>query len=130
MLLVVPNSEAHGMKKRREDWVWCQQPFVHVIHFNSSSLSQAAAHAGLSVVSTWSRDTWDANRIYDEGVDEKIRAFIGRFFDRHPRISFGLEESFRLLFYGVGCAHHWLFHRECQKMDGSELLLLGERQVK
>ena len=47
IVLAVPNAEAHGMKQRREDWVRCQQPFVHVVHYNSASLSLAAGRAGI-----------------------------------------------------------------------------------
>jgi 2-polyprenyl-3-methyl-5-hydroxy-6-metoxy-1,4-benzoquinol methylase len=125
LLLAVPNAESHGMKKMRESWVWCQQPFVHVVHFNSASLSQAVNRVGLKIVSTWSRDTWDANRIYDE--DMRIRGLILRRFTKHPKVSFFLEEAIRLCSYGLGCYDHWLFGRECEQMDGSELLLLAER---
>lgn len=127
LLLAVPNSEAHGMQQMREDWVWCQQPFVHVVHYNSTGLSLAASRAGLSVLSKWSRDNWDANRWYDEGADMQVKRVSSRLNQMSPKVAFGFEEGSRLLFYGFGCVNHWLLGNECRDMDGSELLLLVER---
>lgn len=130
LLLAVPNVEAHGMKQRRESWVWCQEPFIHLVHYNAGSLRQAAKRAGLNVISEWSRDNWDANRHYDEGVDVKVRNISNRLNRISSKMAFGFEEGSRLLFYGFGCAHHWLLGDECTTLDGSELLLLAERPYK
>lgn len=128
MLLAVPNSESFGMKFAREDWLWHQEPFVHVVHFNSRSLSQIITRASMKTLSTWSRDTWDANRACDTG---RISRIIWRHFTRririNPMIEANAQEVHRLIFYLIGCRNHWLFQRECKEMDGSELLLLAER---
>ena len=129
LLLAVPNAESHGMKKKREDWVWCQQPFVHVAHFNGASLARVAQRAGLNTILTWSRDTWDANRMYDEGIALKVTPFADWLFKRHPRVTFSFEEGSRLIFYTIGCFKHWLFNQECEKLDGSELLVLAEHPI-
>ena len=127
LLLAVPNAEARGMINKRENWVWCQEPFVHLVHYNSKNLSDAVRLAGLKTIGCWSRDTWDANRWYDTGVETKIRGVSKRLERGSSKVAFGFEEGARLLFYFTFCMNHWLLGRECKKGDGSELLLLAER---
>ena len=129
-LVAVPNAESYGMKTKREDWVWCQEPYVHVVHFTSASLARAATEAGLKVAAVWSRDTWDANPTFDARADQTTREIANRLDRIHWRLGglgFWFEESLRLLFYAVGCFDHWFLGKECRDLDGSELLLLAER---
>jgi 2-polyprenyl-3-methyl-5-hydroxy-6-metoxy-1,4-benzoquinol methylase len=127
LLLAVPNARAQGMKDMREKWIWCQEPFVHVVHYDGENLSQAIRVAGLKPVSWWSRDTWDANRSYDRGAEAMVRRISNRLKRFSSKLAFGFEESSRLLFYFFSCMDHWLLGHECKNGDGSELLLLAER---
>lgn len=127
LLLAVPNAEGEGMRKARENWVWCQEPFVHVVHYNGRNLSHAARSAGLNVISHWSRDTWDANCPFDDVVEPVIRKVSRRASQISSKMAFALEEGSRLFFYLFFCVDHWLLGRECKNQDGSELLLLAER---
>ena len=34
LLIGVPNAKCPGMQKRKEQWVWCQPPYVHTVHFS------------------------------------------------------------------------------------------------
>jgi 2-polyprenyl-3-methyl-5-hydroxy-6-metoxy-1,4-benzoquinol methylase len=129
LLLAVPNAEAKGMKRRRDDWVWCQEPFVHVVHYNAQNLSRAARSAGLNVVSVWSRDTWDASHPYDNVVEPTVRRISRRARRINSKLAFGFEEGTRLVFYFSSCMDHWLLGHECKNGDGSELLLLAERPL-
>ena len=127
VLIAVPNAEGLGMKLTKEDWVWCQQPYVHVVHFTEKSLSLLALHAGLNVLATWTRDTWDAHPAYDVYAAPHMMQLLRIVKRLNYRASFWLEEGMRLVCYIASCYNHWLLSRERTDGLGSELLLLAER---
>ena len=67
MLVAVPNFSSIGQKLRGRNWVWLQQPYVHLWHFNSYNIKLLLSKSSLEVDSIWSVDTWDA-QIYDWGI--------------------------------------------------------------
>jgi len=124
VLVAVPNAGALGMKLMGENWVWCQQPYLHVFHFTEKSLSLLARRAGLNVLAAWTRDTWDAQPFYDAyAAAHKMRWLkgLGR------RRAFWLDEGMRLGSYAATCGNHWLMGRERADGLGSELLLLADK---
>jgi 2-polyprenyl-3-methyl-5-hydroxy-6-metoxy-1,4-benzoquinol methylase len=129
VLIAVPNAAALGMRLMREDWVWCQQPYVHVIHFTEKSLSLLVRRSGLNVLATWTRDTWDAHPAYDVYAAPRIMQILKHLRRLSYRAAFWFEEGMRLLCYIASCHKHWLLERERTDGLGAELLLLAE-QVK
>lgn len=126
VLIAVPNAEAFGVSRRKEDWVWCQEPFVHLVHFTDRSLRQLAGKAGLKVLESWTRDTWDAHPAFDVYAAPHVKR-LARFLRRFSgRAAFWVEEGARLACYFLGCHQHWLNGKECAGMKGSELLLVAE----
>jgi len=126
VLIAVPNADAFGMKARREDWVWCQQPYVHLLHFTPKSLDLLAGKAGLKVLETWTRDTWDAHPAFDVYAAPHVKR-LARFLRRfNGRAAFWAEEVSRLACYFAGCRDHWLEGKESAGMEGSELLILAQ----
>jgi 2-polyprenyl-3-methyl-5-hydroxy-6-metoxy-1,4-benzoquinol methylase len=127
VLIAVPNAEALGMKLMREDWIWCQPPYVHVTHFTEKSLALLARRSGLNILATWTRDTWDAHPFFDVYVAPRMVRLLNRLRRLSTRAAFWLEEGMRLACYTASCPNHWLLGRERTDRLGSELLLLAER---
>lgn len=127
VLIAVPNAEAWGMKLMRENWIWCQQPYVHVNHFTEKSLSLLARRSKLNVLATWTRDTWDAHPAYDVHTAPYIMNSLKSVRRLNYHTAFWLEEVIRLSCYIASCQKHWLFRRERTDGLGSELLLLAEQ---
>jgi 2-polyprenyl-3-methyl-5-hydroxy-6-metoxy-1,4-benzoquinol methylase len=126
ILLAVPNAGSLGMKTNHEEWVWCQQPYVHIYHFTQKSISFLAKQAGLRVLEMWTRNTWDANPAFDVYVGKYILKICKLLRCISYRASFFVEEIARLLCYGISCYKHWLFGTERKDALGSELLVLME----
>lgn len=127
ILIAAPNADSSGMKLKKEFWVWCQEPYVHIFHFTEKSLSLIAGKAGLKVLAIWTRDTWDAHPLFDVYASMQVRRLsnkLGRF---SSRAAFWFEESVRLACYAASCHQHWLCKRERADHRGSELLMLAER---
>lgn len=127
VLIAMPNAESLGMKNRKEEWVWCQPPYVHIFHFSHTSLSLLALRAGLNVLAVWTRDTWDAHPAYDISLAPRLLKFNALARRINRRAAFWLEEGSRLACYFTSCYKHWLFGRERTDFLGSELLLLAEK---
>ncbi len=128
VLIAVPNVRTPGMKIMREDWVWCQQPYVHVFHFTEKSIALLARKSGLKVISIWTRDTWDAHLAFDSYVLPRVMRLAKRlhYFGHWP--AFWFVECSRLACYAATCYKHWLLGKERTDMHGSELLMLAERE--
>lgn len=72
LLGAVPNLHAKGLSVSGANWVWLQQPYLHPWHFSPKSASDFASRAGLIILSTESRDTWDAQYLYDSVVNRVV----------------------------------------------------------
>jgi 2-polyprenyl-3-methyl-5-hydroxy-6-metoxy-1,4-benzoquinol methylase len=127
MLIAVPNAEALGMRLVKEAWVWCQEPYVHVFHFTEKSLNLLARKAGLRVLSTWTRNTWDAHPFFDVYAVSRVRQLANQLRRFSVRAAFWFEEGSRLACYTASCHKHWLCGQERNDNRGSELLMLAER---
>ncbi|MDP3071612.1 MAG: class I SAM-dependent methyltransferase [Opitutaceae bacterium] len=125
LLIAVPNAEATGMKSRREEWTWCQQPYLHVVHYTARGLTAAVAQSGLTVAATWSRDTWDGNWLSDEVFGDAPKVVAKQLAKLHWRLGFGFEEGVRLACYAIGGIRHWAFGLEGRGLDRAELSLLA-----
>lgn len=128
ILIAVPNGLSQGMRLKRERWVWCQEPFVHTVHFTPNSLIRLADRIGLRCLSVWSRDTWDANRLFDIYLNVWVWRMSSILKGRiSGKIGFLFEEACRLACYSIGGFRHWGLGCEAAPENGSELLFLGER---
>jgi SAM-dependent methyltransferase len=144
VLIAVPNLMARGLAARGPDWIWLQQPFVHPWHFSARALARCMRQAGLGPVKTSTRDTWDAQFLYDgrlaprleriwlRGVTKVLASPARCFSDRLYRWlreegGFVLGEGARLLAYAGS-------RLRCSIMgervgDGSELLAWARRET-
>ncbi len=129
ILIAVPNGACSGMRLKRENWVWCQQAFVHTVHFTPKSLLILTQKVGLNCLSIWSRDTWDANYPFDVYFKEIINKIALRIKRRSKRLAFYFEEGFRLLCYAIGGFKHWFLNQESLPEEGSGLLLLARDEA-
>jgi hypothetical protein len=71
ILIAVPNFACVGRRIRGRWWVWMQQPFVHLRHFNPYNLRCLFVKSGITVQKIWTVETWDA-QVYDWGVDRAL----------------------------------------------------------
>lgn len=126
LLVAVPNVNSKGMKLCRENWIWCQQPYVHITHFSEKALNLLAENSGLKVLDIWTRDTWDANPEYDIHVAPLIRLVNRLLRPLSETATFWLEEGGRVACFVANQIGYQLF-RSKNDYHGSELLLLAER---
>ena len=116
-----------------------RQPFVHLWHFSARSLGLLLEQEGFEVLTCRTRDTWDAQYLYDGVVAPQLEgryfrklALMAKAFLRRLKVGaadrigegafFALCESSRLAFYGlyliITLLTGW-------RDDGSELLVLA-----
>ena len=140
-LIVVPNLKCRGIKRRNVAWVWVQQPFVHIWHWSPNSLKNLIQSVGFDVIYIQTRDTWDANYIFDAFLNSMIEILVykyGRKLDVLGKriglnklnifqeyISFSIVESTRLCFYIL-----YLILKPFQKerYSGSELAIFVKKK--
>jgi len=68
-ILAVPNRDAWGMKLRREEWAWCQAPYVHIWQFSPDGIERLLRENAARVeVSLTTRDAWDCNFLVDAAL--------------------------------------------------------------
>jgi SAM-dependent methyltransferase len=60
LLIAVPNREALGFEKRGHQWIWCQPPWVHCVHFTSAGLAALLKRSQLTNFTLCKRETLDA----------------------------------------------------------------------
>ncbi len=65
LIIAVPNLSCKGVELKDVGWVWIQQPFVHIWHWGPKSLPKLIEKIGFISKEIMTRDTWDANFIYD-----------------------------------------------------------------
>lgn len=129
LIISVPNSDSLGFKICKEKWSWCQQPFVHVHHYNSKNLRIILENNGLITLYTKTYDTWDGN-IYDI-IMQKI------FFKKRPRGSIAInyeqkvnvvmiaDSIIRLFFTPFSYLLNFLRGKTYTK--GAELMIVSEK---
>jgi len=129
LLIAVPNGVCPGMNCKREDWVWCQEPYVHTVHFTPTSLTMLIRKARLRPLSIWSRDTWDANHLFDMHLKVWVQKWSGQLRNINEQAGFWFEEASRLFCYAFGGVRHWCLGLECLPEMGSELLVFADKDV-
>jgi 2-polyprenyl-3-methyl-5-hydroxy-6-metoxy-1,4-benzoquinol methylase len=141
LLIAVPNVKCYGQQLRGIDWVWLQQPFVHLWHFSEKALREILTEAGFAVLHIETRDTWDAQVLYDGVMQqwaEKIFRGVGKAvgfsakvvgIESHDRlreqIVFLLSESARIIGYTIYLSMRLLLQFFFKKR-GSELLIVAK----
>jgi 2-polyprenyl-3-methyl-5-hydroxy-6-metoxy-1,4-benzoquinol methylase len=138
-LIGVPNVESRGLARRGASWIWLQQPFVHLWHFSARALGLLLEQSGLQVLSASTRDTWDAQYLYDAKLAPQLegryyrklaleaerglqRLKVGRAHEAAAGLQLALSETSRLLSYALSLPSAALRPRQG---DGSELLVLA-----
>jgi SAM-dependent methyltransferase len=138
-LIAVPNIESRGAAARGAGWTWVQQPFVHLWHFSARSLGLLLEQAGFETLACATRDTWDAQYLYDGIVAQRLewryfkklafeitallkRLRVGRAEQIGDWLFFALCEVSRLAFYALYLVVASLRGR---RADGSELLVIA-----
>jgi 2-polyprenyl-3-methyl-5-hydroxy-6-metoxy-1,4-benzoquinol methylase len=136
LLIAVPNSESRGLARIGAWWVWLQQPFIHLWHFSPRTLTDYLLRAGFREITCTTRDTWDANYLYDALIFPRIdqplvqrparllARLVGRLGGDGERtrrkIRFYLDEGFRLIAYALQSGAGILRGPDCSGR-GSEL---------
>jgi len=77
LIIFVPNYQSIGQKIKQKDWVWLQQPYIHIWQFSKKNIELFLQRNGFSVIRIWTKDTWDAN-IYDYTFLSKLSSMIDR----------------------------------------------------
>jgi SAM-dependent methyltransferase len=138
-LIAVPNINSRGTATRGAGWIWVQQPFVHLWHFSARSLGLLLEQAGFETLACATRDTWDAQYLYDGIVAQRLewryfkklafettkllkRLRVGRAEQVGDWLFFALCEASRLAFYAAYLA---LAPLRARRADGSELLVVA-----
>jgi len=60
LAIACPNRHALGFTKRGAQWVWCQAPWIHCVHFTANGLAELLRRNGLSDFAFYYRETVDA----------------------------------------------------------------------
>jgi SAM-dependent methyltransferase len=137
VVIAVPNLRSRGLARQGVQWVWLQQPFVHLWHFSNDSLAALLTEAGFKPEQTATYDTWDAQYWFDSVWLPKTDAPIFRRLARwastvvdgslktsvYDEAYFYLSEFARLIGYGLYLPYQSLVRRD--RGDGSELLMLA-----
>ncbi|MBI5417409.1 class I SAM-dependent methyltransferase [Candidatus Poribacteria bacterium] len=120
ILAAVPNYTCFGQRIKKRKWIWLQQPYVHLWHFNRSNIRILFEHAGFKIERIWTRDAWDA-QIYDSLIIYSINA-LKLIFGQSGKEWFYFEEFIRLIASPVS----YLFNPMHKKFGtGSELIVLA-----
>ena len=141
LLIAVPNVHATGLRQRHANWVWLQQPFVHLWHWSARALNKTLQQSGFQILHTETRDTWDAQYLYDavlnprwekqilarglqNATEPAQRVGVRVSAQQQDKIFFALAETTRLTTYALYLAAGWLV-RLYAPDDGSELVVIA-----
>lgn len=144
VVITIPNFESVGLKIKGVHWVWLQPPFVHMKHFSVKSITKLLEQAGFCIEKIRTRDTWDAQVIYDGFLCPKIEIayeIIAIFICERILRKFGIKnikkiketiyfyfcESTRLLIYPLSLFFSSIL-KIFKKYSGSEILLIARTQ--
>ena len=140
LMIAVPNLVCRGVDLKNIAWVWIQQPFVHIWHWSPKSLKRLLEENEFEVLEIKTRDTWDANTIYDgylqygfERYINKIASFVDGIMSKvikrkisffEEKIAFYFIEMVRILSYMI----NWSFSIFSNKAKGAELIVLCKKR--
>ena len=60
-IVAVPNFDSFGQKLRGSSWVWLQEPYIHLIHFNSKNIRRVVDKFPGTIKKIWTADRWDGS---------------------------------------------------------------------
>ncbi len=128
IFIAVPNSESLGFKLGGEKWGWCQQPYVHIHHYNHKNLSLLLEKSGFKIVSFTTSDTWDGS-LYDVLMQQlffktKPRGTLKIDYTKKINLLLIVDSILRLCFAPL--SYLYSFIRK-DKNEGSELRIVGEK---
>lgn len=143
LIIAVPNLSCRGVALKDIEWVWIQQPFVHIWHWTPTSLSNLVKQSGFEVCHFFTWDTWDANRLYDGycgPILERVIYYAGRKCDLFIRkigctnfdffeekVNFVITETARLFSYLFYCLYNGF---RDYTGDGSEIFITAIKSTK
>lgn len=127
LVVAVPNSDSLGFKICKEKWGWCQQPFIHIHHYNAENLSLIMKNVGFEILETKTYDTWDGN-IYDILMQQiffrkKPRGTVKINYNQKINFILIIDSLLRLFFTPVSYIFSSLFYRKF----GAELMVIGRK---
>ncbi len=141
LIIAVPNKEALGLALKKHRWVWLQPPFLHIWHFTTTALRRLLGMCNLEVVESKTRDTWDAQILYDGSFVAYLHShYVTDFLNTSTRLLrsaklqllakifdaayFWSTESLRVALYAVYLAVRPFLPRRV-KFRGSELTVVA-----
>jgi 2-polyprenyl-3-methyl-5-hydroxy-6-metoxy-1,4-benzoquinol methylase len=92
IIVAVPNVKSRGLQRRQTQWIWLQQPFVHIWHYSAKSLTESLHKSGFEIISITTADTWDAQYLFDA----IIGPLLERVFRSLTRSTEALNDRFKL----------------------------------
>jgi len=142
LIIAVPNLSCRGVALKDIEWVWIQQPFVHIWHWTPTSLSRLVVQNAFEIRHLFTGDTWDANRLYDGywgPMLERLLYNVGRkcdlFFRKlgcadfnffEDKVSFIITETVRLSAYLFYCVYNGF---RVNVSDGSEIFVTTTKSI-
>ena len=139
LIVAVPNLACRGVELKDIAWVWIQQPFVHIWHWSPKSLKGLMEKNGFEILQIKTRDTWDANTIYDgylqygfEKYVNKGASFIDSILSKMTKVNIGFfEEKIAFYFIEITRIITYMINRIAymfsDKLKGSELIVLCKK---
>lgn len=122
LIIAVPNFASIGQTKRKGAWVWLQQPYIHIWHFNAENLTELLRKEKFILIKLFTRDTWDA-QIYDYTKLYYLTILLHRLFFR--KIDYAIIESYvRILTLFLSIILNKTFFKKATK--GSELVVFAK----
>lgn len=105
LAIAIPNARSLTKRLRNlvgKDWIWDQEPYIHVWHFDPSNISRLLSRTRFHPTKIECKDTWDANLVAD-GLYALGLAFIVKYLKKWPfrgaGSRFALDQMIRL--FGV-----------------------------
>lgn len=120
IFISIPNYKSLWQRLRRDKWVWLQQPYVHIYHFNPKNIKLLVKASGFHVEKVWTADRWDAS-IYHVGMNSilnKARIFCNKWV---------LFDKILSLFGAIGS--YLINPVHCIFGTGSEITLIARKKI-
>ena len=120
-VIAVPNYESLGQKFRGTNWVWLQQPYIHVMHFNAKNIRYVVDRFPGTIKKIWTADRWDASLyfVFVRPVANRIIRWlhIGKDIDQFHIVDEWLSILGAAASYAINPIHYFL-------KSGSELTIV------
>lgn len=142
LIIAVPNVNCIGLEKVGVNWVWLQEPFVHIWHFSENYLRRLVEKYIGKTIKVTTQDTWDAQLLYDGVLRKYVEGNIGKIICKaialpalilglnvarkvYGKLMFLLSEAIRLITYTL----YLVFLRRARQLNReSELLIFARNE--